>query len=79
MFIETIRTCSSHRPDAIIKRIEESGFEVARTSEIHLTKSQAEQFYAEKKDKPYFPDLIEEMTRYVNAAGCVVHVRSLSH
>ncbi len=50
--------------DAIIKRVEDSGFEVPRTSEILLTKEEAEQFYADKKNEPHFQDLIREMTRY---------------
>jgi nucleoside diphosphate kinase len=49
--------------DAVIKRIRESGFDIARTAEVHMTKPQAEEFYASKKDKPYFHDLIHEMTR----------------
>ena len=49
---------------------------MARTTEIHLTKTQAEEFYADKKDKPYFHDLIEEMTRYVNALDYFLNVRS---
>lgn len=51
------------RLDVIIKRIEDSGFEISRTSEIQLTKEQVEQFYAHKKDKPYFNDLVQEMIR----------------
>lgn len=52
--------------DAIIKRIEDSGFEVTRTTETQLTKDQAEEFYAAKKDEPYFQDLIQEMIRLLS-------------
>ncbi|UJR31186.1 hypothetical protein I4U23_018693 [Adineta vaga] len=48
--------------DAIIKRIQESGFDVTRTAEVQLTQAQAEQFYAGKKDQPFYQDLIHEMT-----------------
>lgn len=54
-----------HCLDVIIKRIEESGFEITRTNEVHLTEDQVEDFYAAKKDKPYFADLMKEMTRCV--------------
>lgn len=52
--------------DAIIQRIQDSGFEVTRTTEVQLTPEQAESFYAQKKNEPYFDDLIKEMTRYRN-------------
>ncbi|CAF1180180.1 unnamed protein product [Adineta ricciae] len=48
--------------DAIVKRIQESGFSVTRTAEVQLTQAQAEQFYAEKKNEPFYQDLIKEMT-----------------
>ncbi len=50
--------------DAIIKRIEDSGFDVTHTTQTQLTKEQAEALYAEKKNEPYFQDLIQEMIRY---------------
>jgi len=50
--------------DAIIKRIQDSGFDILRTTESQLTKDQAEAFYADKKNEPYFQDLIQEMIRY---------------
>lgn len=36
-----------------------------RTTEMQLTREQAEQFYAEKADEPYFEDLMQEMISYV--------------
>ena len=60
------------RLDVIIKRIEDSGFEISRTSEIQLTKEQVEQFYGHKKDKPYFDDLVQEMTRWEIAEPSLV-------
>ncbi|CAF0900822.1 unnamed protein product [Rotaria sordida] len=50
--------------DAIIDRIRDSGFEVTRTLEIQLTRQQVEEFYASKKNEPYYEDIIQEMTRY---------------
>ena len=49
--------------DAIIQKIRDSGFDVLRTTETQLTKDQAEEFYADKKNEPYFQDLVHEMTR----------------
>ena len=37
-----------------------------RTTEVQLTREQAEQFYAEKADEPYFEDLMQEMIVYVD-------------
>lgn len=37
-----------------------------RTTEVQLTREQAEQFYAEKADEPYFEDLMQEMISYVD-------------
>ncbi|CAF1064773.1 unnamed protein product [Rotaria sp. Silwood1] len=48
--------------DAIISRIRDSGFEVTRTSEIQLTQEQVEEFYAAKKNEPFYEDLVQEMT-----------------
>ncbi|CAF0958608.1 unnamed protein product [Rotaria sordida] len=48
--------------DAIIDRIRDSGFEVTRTLEIQLTRQQVEEFYASKKNEPYYEDIIQEMT-----------------
>lgn len=47
----------------IIERVADSGFEISRTAEIQLTKEQVEEFYAHKKDQPFFDDLVQEMTR----------------
>ncbi|CAF3852842.1 unnamed protein product [Rotaria sp. Silwood2] len=48
--------------DAIVSRIRDSGFEVTRTTEIQLTRPQAEEFYAAKKNESFYEDLIQEMT-----------------
>jgi len=48
--------------DEILKRIEEAGFEIALQKEIQLSREQAENFYKEHMEQPYFEELIAKMT-----------------
>ncbi|XP_063724854.1 thioredoxin domain-containing protein 6-like isoform X3 [Symsagittifera roscoffensis] len=63
------RTLAIIRPDAyrergeeILSQIKASGFDVALQKELHLTREQAEGFYAEHKDEPFFQMLVDNMT-----------------
>lgn len=64
------QTLSIIKPDAvgnnhigaIIARFEEAGLRVAALKMIQLSKEQAEGFYAEHKERPFFPSLVEFMT-----------------
>ncbi|MDG2916326.1 nucleoside-diphosphate kinase [Bisgaard Taxon 10/6] len=64
------RTLSIIKPDAverhligqILARFEQSGFRIAAIKMLHLTKPQAEGFYAEHQGKPFFDGLVEYMT-----------------
>jgi nucleoside-diphosphate kinase len=64
------RTLSIIKPDAvsknvigeIIARFEQAGLNIAAAKMLHLTKEQAEGFYAEHKERPFFPALVEFMT-----------------
>ncbi|MDG2949985.1 nucleoside-diphosphate kinase [Exercitatus varius] len=64
------RTLSIIKPDAverhligqILARFEQSGFRIAAIKMLHLTKPQAEGFYAEHQGKPFFDSLVEYMT-----------------
>jgi nucleoside-diphosphate kinase len=67
----TIQTsCSIIKPDAvkagvagkIIQRLEDEGFRIAACKKIHLTRSQAEGFYAVHRERPFFGELVEFMT-----------------
>ena len=51
--------------DSILKKIEESGFTIAMSKEITLSKEQAEEFYAEHKGTEFFETLVTNMTRFV--------------
>ncbi|XP_060586784.1 thioredoxin domain-containing protein 3 homolog isoform X18 [Ruditapes philippinarum] len=63
------RTLALVRPDAyknnkdqILAKIRESGFKVAMSKEIHLTKEQAEEFYKEHQGQEYFEELTTRMS-----------------
>ena len=47
--------------DAIIQHIMNNGFTVAQKEEATLSREQAEGFYAEHKDRPFFGELVEFM------------------
>jgi nucleoside-diphosphate kinase len=64
------RTFAIIKPDAverklagkILARIEEAGFTVRAMRLHHLTKSEAEGFYAVHRERPFFADLVSFMT-----------------
>lgn len=64
------RTLSIIKPDgvkknvigAVIKRFESNGLRVAAMKKIHMTKSQAEGFYAVHKARPFFGSLTDFMS-----------------
>ncbi len=65
------RTLSIIKPDAvearktgaIIARLEEEGFTVKAMKRIHLTRAQAEGFYAEHAGRGFFDELVTFMSR----------------
>ncbi|RYE11379.1 MAG: nucleoside-diphosphate kinase [Hyphomicrobiales bacterium] len=72
------RTFSIIKPDAtrrnltgkIIAKIEEAGLRVVASKRIHMTKDQAGGFYAVHKERPFYGELVEQMS----AAPVVVQV-----
>ncbi len=68
MAIET--TLSIIKPDGveknligeIYKRFENAGLQIVAARMLHLSKEQAEGFYAVHKDRPFFNDLVAYMT-----------------
>lgn len=64
------RTFAIIKPDAvaaghtgaILQRIEQNGFQIRAMKLVHLTKRQAEGFYAVHRDKPFFGQLAEFMS-----------------
>lgn len=65
------RTLSIIKPDAvekhaigkIIDRLETEGFRIVAMKQMHLTLSQAQGFYYVHKDRPFFGELTEFMSR----------------
>ncbi|WP_404401611.1 nucleoside-diphosphate kinase [Idiomarina seosinensis] len=64
------RTLSIIKPDAVAKnlvgaiyqRFETSGLRIVAAKMMHLSQEQAEGFYAEHKERPFFSALVEFMT-----------------
>ena len=64
------QTLSIIKPDGVQKnligeiygRFEKSGLEIVAARMIHLSKQQAEGFYAVHKERPFFNDLVSYMT-----------------
>jgi len=63
-------TLSIIKPDGVQKnligeiyaRLEKAGLEIVAAKMLHLTRDQAEQFYAVHKDRGFFADLVSYMT-----------------
>ena len=66
----TERTLSIIKPDAVAKnvvgqilsRFEAAGLKVVALKMLQLSQEQAEGFYAEHRERPFFKDLVEFMT-----------------
>ncbi len=64
------KTLSMIKPDAVAKnaigeicaRFEKKGLRIIASKMIHLSREQAEAFYAEHAKRPFFPDLVSFMT-----------------
>jgi nucleoside-diphosphate kinase len=55
--------CEKAKAGAILARLEEEGFRVQALKRIHLTRAQAEGFYAEHKERGFFGELVTFMSR----------------
>lgn len=63
------RTLSIIKPDAVAKnvigaiysRFENAGLQIVASKMVHLTRQQAEGFYAVHKERPFFNDLVNFM------------------
>jgi nucleoside-diphosphate kinase len=77
-FMAIQRTFSILKPDAtrrnltgaINQRIEAAGLRIVAQKRVHMTRAQAETFYAVHKERPFFGELVEQMI----AAPVVVQV-----
>jgi nucleoside-diphosphate kinase len=65
------RTLSIVKPDAtaagkagaIIARLQEEGFDIKGMRQLHMTRAQAEGFYEVHKERPFFDELVQFMSR----------------
>ncbi len=65
------RTLSIIKPDAteagkagaIIARLQEEGFAIVGMRQLHMTRAQAEGFYEIHRERPFFGELVEFMSR----------------
>jgi nucleoside-diphosphate kinase len=72
------RTFSIVKPDAvkrnlqgaILKMIQDAGLKIVAMKMIHMTREQAEGFYAVHKERPFFDSLVD----YMCSGPCVVSV-----
>ncbi len=48
---------------AILQRLLDEGFTILAMRQLHLTRPQAEGFYAVHRERPFFGELVEFMTR----------------
>ena len=70
------RTLSIIKPDGVakgligevLKRFEANGLKIAALKMIHLTKKQAQGFYAVHKERPFF----DSLTDFMSSGPCVV-------
>jgi len=74
----TERTLAIIKPDAvagrkagkIIQRIEEAGFQIRAMKRVHLSKKEAEGFYAVHRERPFFGSL----TAFMSSGPAIVMV-----
>jgi nucleoside-diphosphate kinase len=52
-----------HRAGAILRLIEETGFQIVALRMVHLTRAEAEGFYEIHRARPFFGELVQFMTR----------------
>ena len=79
----TERTFAIIKPDAvkakhsgkIIDRIEQEGFSIVALKKMHMTKKQADGFYAVHKGKGFF----EELTTFMSSGPVIVMVLEKEH
>ncbi len=67
--MEMEQTLSIVKPDGVrrnligkvLAMIEDSGLKIVTTKMVHLSRKQAQQFYAVHKDRPFFGELVDSM------------------
>ena len=73
------RTFAMIKPDAVAKkatgaildRIENEGFRIVGVRKVHMSKAEAEGFYAVHRERPFFGDLVTFMTSGPSIVMCL--------
>lgn len=73
------RTLTILKPDTLkakkqglaLQHLLDAGFEVVGLRQLHLTKAQAEGFYAVHRERSFFPELVEFMTSGPVMVACL--------
>jgi nucleoside-diphosphate kinase len=73
------RTFAIIKPDAVAKkatgaildRIEKEGFHIRGLRKVHMSKAEAEGFYAVHRERPFFGDLVTFMTSGPSVVLCL--------
>jgi nucleoside-diphosphate kinase len=76
-------TVSAGQSGAVIAMIEDAGLKVRAVKMVHLSKEQAEEFYAVHRERPFFSSLVEFMTEgavvvmVLEAENAITRLRTL--
>ena len=81
------RTLAIVKPDGVekknvgnvIARIEKEGFKVLALRQHHLTRAEAEGFYAVHRERPFFKDLVAFMTSGPVVLMCLERENAIAH
>ena len=81
------RTLAIVKPDGVqkgvagevIARIEKEGFRIVAMRQHHLTRAEAEGFYAVHKERPFFKDLVAFMTSGPAVLMCLERDNAIAH
>ena len=81
------RTLAIAKPDGVanknagnvIARIEKEGFRIVAMRQHHLTRAEAEGFYAVHKERPFFKDLVAFMTSGPAVLMCLERENAIAH
>jgi nucleoside-diphosphate kinase len=78
MIIKPDAVAAKHIGD-IVARVEKEGFHITGLRFLHLTKDQAEGFYAVHKERPFFAGLVKYMTSGPVVVGRLERDHAVEH
>jgi len=63
---------------AILQRVEEAGFRILAVRMLHLTRREAESFYEIHRERPFYADLVQFMTRSPVVVAVLEHENAVT-